>query len=201
MAIAYHVTFGAYGFWLPNDPRGSWSDYVSAVRLRQFGPATKVDTQQSVAHVEHDHRQRMAAKRALKHPPVVFNEQQIEAVGRGFGAAIEETGLRVFACAVMPDHVHFVCALHDRGIGSLVGQFKSRATKQLNLERLHSRDGKATPWAAGHWEVYLDTQDQVFSAIEYVNQNPARAGKSPQDWPFVVSAEWKRAPSRRRRRG
>jgi len=22
--IAYHIVFGAYGFWLPNDPRGSW---------------------------------------------------------------------------------------------------------------------------------------------------------------------------------
>ena len=73
MAIAYHVAFSAYGFWLPNDPRGSWSDYVFAPRLRQFGPATKVHTRQSVARVEHDYRQRTAAKRALKYPAVVFN--------------------------------------------------------------------------------------------------------------------------------
>lgn len=73
MAIAYHITFGAYGFWLPNDPRGSWSDYVHAPRLRRFGPATKVRTRQSVAHVEHDYRQRMAAKRELKYPAVVFS--------------------------------------------------------------------------------------------------------------------------------
>ncbi len=137
MVIAYHVTFGAYGFWLPNDPRGSWSDYVFAPRLRQFGPTTKVHTRQSVAHVEHDHRQRMATKSALKYPAVVFNDHQIEAVGRGFGKAVEETGLRVFACAAMPDHIHFVYALHERKNGSLVGQLKSRATKQLNRECLH----------------------------------------------------------------
>ncbi|MCH8047699.1 MAG: transposase [Planctomycetes bacterium] len=188
MAIAYHITFGAYGFWLPNDPRGSWSDYVHAPRLRRFGPATKVRTRQSVAHVEHDYRQRMAAKRELQYPAVVFSARQIEAVGRGFGKAIEETGLRVFACAVMPDHVHFTYASHERSNGSLVGQLKSRATKQLNLDSLHPLDGAHTPWAEGHWEVYLDTEDEVFRAIEYVNQNPIRGGKTPQNWPFVISA-------------
>jgi hypothetical protein len=28
--LAYHVVLGAYGFWLPNDPRGSWSDFVGS---------------------------------------------------------------------------------------------------------------------------------------------------------------------------
>jgi len=30
MVRGYHVIFGMYGFWLPNDPRGSWSDYVGS---------------------------------------------------------------------------------------------------------------------------------------------------------------------------
>ena len=129
----------------------------------------------------------MATKSALKYPAVVFNDHQIEAIGRGFGKAVEETGLRVFACAAMPDHVHFVYALHERKNGSLVGQLKSRATKQLNRECLHPLDGAATPWAEGHWEVYLDTEDEVFNAIEYVNQNPIRGRKASQNWPFVVA--------------
>ena len=185
MAIAFHLTFGAYGFWLPNDPRGSWSDYVFAPRLRRFGLATKVGARRSVAHVEHDYRERLSAKRALKYPAVVFDERQIEVVGHGFGKGVEETGLRVFACAVMPDHVHLVSGLHERRNGSLVGQLKSRATKQLNLECLHPLDGAATPWAEGRWEVYLDTEDEVLHAIEYVNQNPIR----PQNWPFVIAAD------------
>ena len=189
MAIAFHLTFGAYGFWLPNDPRGSWSDYVFAPRLRRFGLATKVGARRSVAHVEHDYRERLSAKRALKYPAVVFDERQIEVVGHGFGKGVEETGLRVFACAVMPDHVHIVSGLHDRKNGSLVGQLKSRATKQLNLECLHPLDGAATPWAEGDWEVYLDTKEEVFHAIEYVKQNPIREGRTPQNWPFVIAAD------------
>jgi hypothetical protein len=30
MILGSHVIFGAYGFWLPNDPRGSWSEFVGA---------------------------------------------------------------------------------------------------------------------------------------------------------------------------
>ncbi len=33
MIVAYHSIFCAYGFWLPNDPRGSWSDFVGAWEL------------------------------------------------------------------------------------------------------------------------------------------------------------------------
>lgn len=27
MIYAFHAICGLYGFWLPNDPRGSWSDF------------------------------------------------------------------------------------------------------------------------------------------------------------------------------
>ena len=55
MVLASHVIFSAYGFWLPNDPRGSWSTFVGSLELFRFGPATKVTTRRSVAHQPHDH--------------------------------------------------------------------------------------------------------------------------------------------------
>ena len=45
--LAAHVIFTAYGFWLPNDPRGSWSDFVASWELLKFGRATKVTTRAS----------------------------------------------------------------------------------------------------------------------------------------------------------
>src|SRR4051812_43899841 len=33
MIVGYHVIFSTYGFWLPNDPRGSWSDFVGSWEL------------------------------------------------------------------------------------------------------------------------------------------------------------------------
>ena len=44
MIVGYHVIFGMYGFWLPNDPRGSWSEFVGEWELfRAAGRATKTN--------------------------------------------------------------------------------------------------------------------------------------------------------------
>ena len=49
MILAFHFILSAYGFWLPNDPRGSWSEIVRNFELLRFGPATKVSTTRSLA--------------------------------------------------------------------------------------------------------------------------------------------------------
>jgi len=53
--LAYHLIMTAYGFWLPNDPRGSWSDFVRAWELFLFGgPATRTTERRSLARDPHD---------------------------------------------------------------------------------------------------------------------------------------------------
>ena len=53
--LGYHVIFSAYGFWLPNDPRGSWSDFVGSWDLfRAGGRATLTTATRSQAGVAHD---------------------------------------------------------------------------------------------------------------------------------------------------
>jgi len=64
MVRAYHVIFIAYGFWLPNDPRGSWSDYVRSWEIFRHGPATKTDLRRSHARDEHDHVHAVIARGA-----------------------------------------------------------------------------------------------------------------------------------------
>jgi len=83
MVIGFHVIFSTYGFWLPNDPRGSWSDFVGAWELVRFGKATKVSTTRSVAGMAHDRRLREDAKATLEYPPVQFTSRQALAVGQG----------------------------------------------------------------------------------------------------------------------
>ena len=214
MPIAYHVIFGAYGFWLPNDPRGSWSEYVYNEQLLQFGEATHVHRTSvggfacetangSRARVPHDVQQRLAAKQVLKYPPVIFTGHQALAVSRGFSRVVRDTQLQIYACAIMPDHVHFVFGNHPRAIKTLVGQLKACATMQLNEEGLNplavslaKPDGTVSqakpltkppsPWARGCWKVFLDTEKDVQRAIHYVEQNPVKAGLRPQKWSFVV---------------
>jgi hypothetical protein len=81
MVYASHVIFCAYGFWLPNDPRGSWSDFVGSWELYRYGAATKVDTRESLAAAEHNRRERLAAKTALKYPAVTFSDAHLPIPG------------------------------------------------------------------------------------------------------------------------
>src|SRR5438128_12525442 len=96
MVLGSHVIFGAYGFWLPNDPRGSWSDFVGSWELFRFGRATKIETCHSVAACPHDRVLRLAAKQALKYPAVQFTGLQARAMGKGFGESIRRGGVTVW---------------------------------------------------------------------------------------------------------
>jgi REP element-mobilizing transposase RayT len=190
---AYHAIITAYGFWLPNDPRGSWSDYVRQWELLRYGEATKVSTRRSLAKQPHDCQKRQEAKQAMRYPPVEFSGRQALAVGNGFKRAIEESGYVVHACSILPCHAHLVIARHNHSAEQIVGHLKGRATQQLAAEGLHplaaycEPDGTTpSPWARGGWRVFLHTDADVLNAIGYVEKNPIKDGKPLQRWSFVV---------------
>jgi REP element-mobilizing transposase RayT len=183
--LASHIVFGAYGFWLPNDPRGSWSEFVWSINLRKFGPPKKPDSARSQARIEHDHGKRRAAKAALAYPEVQFSDEQVAVVAGGFQQAIEEAGYVVFACAIMPGHVHLVVRAHRRTPSKIAGHLKSRATQHLHKSTVWG-DLARPVWGEKCWKVYLDEPDDVAEAVDYVDQNPLRDGLPAQHWPFIV---------------
>jgi REP element-mobilizing transposase RayT len=192
MIVGYHVIFGAYGFWLPNDPRGSWSEFVGSWDLYRYGPATTTDETRSVAGRVHDHTLRLAAKDGLKYPPVQFTGIQARAVARGFAQYLQRWQRTAWACAILPDHVHLVVAELDIPVEQFVIQLKGDATQQLVAEGIHpfgdvrEKNGRLPKcFARGEWKVFLDPDD-VARAIRYVEDNPVKEGKKPQRWGFVT---------------
>ena len=193
MVRAYHTIFGAYGLWLPNDPRGSWSKHVWAKQLKQFGPATKVTTSRSLANAPHDRKRRLDAEDSLKYPAVRFENTQITAIGDGFDTTVEQFRLQIFACAIMPDHVHLVIARHNESIESIVGFLKRSASRSLSRAGCHplaahsKPNGRLpSPWVEGGWNVFLNADDEIRHRIGYTEDNPVKAGLEHQRWPFIV---------------
>jgi len=190
----YHAIFTAYGFWLPNDPRGSWSEFVGSWELYKFGgAATKTDQRRSVASRDHDHNFRRDAKQTLKYPPVRFDESQRELIAAGIAQACEESNIRLHACVIGHDHVHGVVERHSKTIEEVVQHFKSRATKHMNRAGLHPlrefADAKGTapqPWAEKCWHVFINDERHLRAAIDYVERHPEKEGLPRQNWPFVV---------------
>jgi REP-associated tyrosine transposase len=192
--LGWHLTFSTYGFWLPNDERGSGSSRVRAQHIYEAGgEATKVFTTHSVARRPHDVQARLKTKESLKYPPVNLSGMQAWAVARGIAAICPKVNLTIHACAIMPDHVHVVVATHRFDGDEIIACLKRAGTRGMNNEGLHPlRDferesGKhPSPWAERGWKVMLFSPAQMRAAIRYVEQNPVRAGFRPQRWTFVV---------------
>ncbi len=177
--------------------RGSWSDFVGAWELFRFGPATKTDARQSVARTAHDRSQRLAAKERLKYPAVQFNGLQARAIGNGFGTLARKSGVTVWACAILPEHVHMVIARHTYEVEQIVNLLKGEATRHLLADDLHpfskhrSSEGKLPKcWAQGEWKVFLNNEADIRRAIAYVEENPIKEGKPRQRWPFVMPFDY-----------
>ena len=193
MVLAYHSIFTVRGFWLPNDQRGSWSEIVRSYELLEFGRATKTDERRSLAREPLDHQKRDEARQSLKYGTIQIDGIQARAVARGFARAVAESKYNVLACSILPDHVHAVVArFEDRTIERIVGHLKSRATQQLLTEQIHPlqqhhlSDGSVpSMWVEHGWNVFLDSEDDIGRAIEYVEQNPLKAGFKAQRWNFV----------------
>lgn len=194
MVYLYHVIFGTYGFWLPNDPRGSWSEWIGSWDLFRYGgPATKVDDRRSHAWDEHDVAQRLAAKEALKYPPVVFTGRQALAVAHGFARVVTKSGYVIYACAILPQHTHLVVGRHHYSIEQVVRRLKQAASIALAEEGVHplqnysEKDGSIpTPWARRCWKCFIDNEPYAHAAIKYVFRDPTKEGKSPQQWSFLT---------------
>ena len=122
----------------------------------------------------------------------MFDEAQRASVARGFERIIAILDLVVYACAIMPDHVHLVLKRHPKHIEELVGLLKRAATRQLTQEGLHplagfiNRSGRIpSPWVDGGWNRFIDDHREIEPAADYVVQNPKKLGLPRQSYSFV----------------
>jgi REP element-mobilizing transposase RayT len=171
--IAYHIIFGAYGFWLPNDPRGSMSRYVLAPRLQAFGLPHPVREDTSLSPAERGRLQAMRDE--LQYPAVRFSDEQIGCVAGAFAEIVGRFGFVLYAAALMPDHVHVVAARQEVHAETIAGHLKRAGSRALRRAGLHSfaqfeqSDGRLpTPWGERAWKIFLFTEDDIEHAVEYV---------------------------------
>jgi REP element-mobilizing transposase RayT len=199
VVLASHGIFTAYGFWLPNDPRGSWSDFVRAWHLLRFGDATKVETTRSLARTPHNRNLRLKAKTELKYPPVHFTGIQARAIASGFARAVAESGYEILACSILPEHVHIVSVRHKFPVERIMGHLKGRATQQLTAENLYPIGELPSVWAHRSWKVFLNSNADIERAVRYVEENPIKEGFKKQNWSFLTTRA--QSPSLAARRG
>lgn len=180
MILAYHAIWTTYGTWLPNDPRGSYSEKIYNAELANLG---RIQYGRQDPQPDRNELRRFwtAAIPNLKHPPFFLNNQTRGHVASAFRDVVRRFALHVYACAIMNDHIHIIIARESHRIEYLVGQLKAAGTRALNHQK--------TPWARDCWKVFLNSESAIATAAQYVEQNPIRAGLTPQCWDFVTPIE------------
>ena len=154
IVIAYHLTWTAYGFWLPNDPRGSMSHCIAADVIAELGTLHYGRKRvQPAGWVVREFRKR--AEEVLKFPVQRLSINDMNAVAGAIAEAIRQHVYTCYACAIMPDHVHILIRKHKKQAEEMIEDFQSAS--RLRLRSCGNR-------AADH-PVWEDRVGKSFSTI------------------------------------
>ncbi|MBV8780878.1 MAG: transposase [Phycisphaerae bacterium] len=181
LVIAYHLIWTGYGWWLPNDPRGSYSQTIRNDVLKELGDLhlgrKKVQPHSFVIREFYDD-----ARSLLKHSILSFTSTHRSIIANAFARVIAADKYTCYACALMPDHVHILIRKHKQSIEEI-------------SQRLHDRSRTAMQsvfanhpiWSGGcGWKVFLEHPDEIRRTIRYIEQNPIKIGLPAQNWDFVT---------------
>jgi REP element-mobilizing transposase RayT len=183
LVIAYHLIWTAYGWWLPNDPRGCGSRAVCSDIIAELG-----EHHYGRKHVQpagHEVRQFYArAAQALAYPLLPFDELARNQIADEFAAVIDCNQYTCYACAIMPDHVHILIRKHKHAAEQMTALLKDASRDRLIAVQQRTTDHPT--WTGGDgWSVWLELPREVRRTIGYIERNPLQAGLPAQRWPFV----------------
>ncbi len=90
----------------------------------------------------------------------------------------------------MPDHLHLLAA--GESLSSNAVQFINRAKQLSGYWYSQSVGGRL--WQRSSWDRVLRSQDDTWTVIRYILENPVRAGlvKAPLDYPYSGSVAFPR---------
>ena len=183
MVIAHHLMWTLYGWWLPNDPRGSTSHAIHSNPLKDLGDLHfgRKRVQPTNRDIRRFYEQ--AAER-LQHDLLSFTPDQFPAVAQSFDQAISAHGYTCYALAIMPDHVHLILRKHKDQAEAMIDKLQERARLRLSESGLRKPDHPT--WAQGGYRVFLDAPEDVWRTIRYIEQNPVKQRLPVQRWPFIT---------------
>jgi REP element-mobilizing transposase RayT len=169
MIAGYHLVWTAYGWWLPNDPRGSSSHTIHCADIAELGALHHGRKKiQPAGRVIRDFYE--AAKGSLRHELRPFDEREIDVIGRAFGDVIRRRTYTCYACAVMPDHVHLLIRKHRDDAETMIEELQAASRDAIHEMKRFDREHPI--WGGPGWKVFLETTEEMRRVVRYVEENP-----------------------------
>jgi REP element-mobilizing transposase RayT len=154
-AIAYHITWTAYGTWLPGDDRG----WVAAGK-------------QGIQDADADRR--VDAMALMAGDPVILTPRQREIVADTIRAHCHFRGWEIHAVNVRSNHVHVVVSA-DRHPDEVMRQFKAWTSRRLSEDAglaasPGERNGRKRWWTEQGSTKWVFDDRYLREAIDYVDE-------------------------------
>jgi hypothetical protein len=111
MIIGHHLIWTAYGWWLPNDPRGSMSREIRKDALIDLGDLHYGRKRVQPANWKITRFYAEAAE-SLQFNLLKFSQDEVAAIAESFASTIQRRTCTCYACAIMPEHIHLLIRRH-----------------------------------------------------------------------------------------
>ena len=182
IVIAHHLILTAYGWWLPNDPRGSGSRTVASDIIAELGELHhgRRRVQPPSAEIREFYTR---AEGVLKFPLLEFTSPEIPAIAEGLSEAMSRYRYTCHACAIMPDHVHLLIRKHRDIAEEMIENVQE--VVRLRLGSSPFRGPEHPVWSRSGWKVFLDHPDDIRRTIRYIRDNPLKRRMPAQQLAFV----------------
>ncbi len=183
MVAGYHLIWTAYGWWLPNDPRGSSSHEIRVERVAELGELHhgRKRVQPPGSELRRFYNE---ARPVLQHELLRFHDRDVALIGRSFAEAIARKNYTCYACAIMPDHIHALIRRHRDRSEQMIAALQNASRDALVAAGRRREDHPV--WGGPGWTVYQNTREDMERTVRYIEENPLKAGLPAQHWPFVT---------------
>ncbi len=192
MVIGHHLVWTAYGWWLPNDPRGSSSHEIRIERIAHLGELHH-GRKRVQPRSEEIRRFYEDARRALRHELLTFTDEEILRIGAAFARVVRQRRYTCYACAIMPDHVHCLIRRHRDRAEQMIAALQQESRAELIAA--NRRAPNHPVWGGPGWKRFLSTAEDMRRIVRYIHDNPVKARRPGQVWDFVKPYDgWLPAP-------
>jgi hypothetical protein len=130
MVIAYHLIATAYGWWLPNDLRGSMSKTIRCDLIKDLGDLHygRKRVQPKSRSIREFYQQ---AKPELQHELLEFREAEREIIAQSFAKTIQRERYTCYGFVLMNDHTHLCIRKHRQLAEEMILTFQEYSRRAL----------------------------------------------------------------------
>ncbi|PCJ56900.1 MAG: transposase [Planctomycetota bacterium] len=100
---------------------------------------------------------------------------------------------------IMPNHIHILIKIYEKEqLGKIIHSWKSYTSKKIKKYLNINGKDSSVGWKDNYWDRYIRDTAHYQHAINYIHQNPVKAGlcSAPEDWKYSSIKKYTSKPNK-----